>query len=270
MELQVVKSNHIINASYRLSVLEQRIILTCMSKVPRHEVITDQTLYSISAAELAEMTGGDIKTAYRDLKVASKRLFDRSVTLYKEPDGSQRHPSKMLTRWCQSVNYIDAEGRVELRFGTDIIPYINMLSEQFTRYALSAVINMSNSYAIRIYEHFAQWRGTKQEITITVDELKSVLQIEDKYPLFADLKRWVIEKAIQEINEATDLKASYTTRKTGRKVSHIIFKFREKPKPKSEKTKTLTKAQAEKLARPGESYAELYGRLKVGGYTIRS
>ena len=80
-DLQIVKSNHIIEASYRLSVAEQRVILSAISQVRRDQPVTDTVLYSVTAAEIAQLCGTDPKTAYRDLQAAAERLQTRRVSL---------------------------------------------------------------------------------------------------------------------------------------------------------------------------------------------
>ena len=77
----------------------------------------------------------------------------------------------------------------------------------------------------------------------------------------------VLEPALRDINEYSDLEASYTQRKAGRVVSHLIFHFNPKPNAKpmtnpKPKAKRITKAQIEKAARPGESYEEVKARLE--------
>jgi plasmid replication initiation protein len=51
------------------------------------------------------------------------------------------------------------------------------------------------------------------------------LVLEDQYPSIKDFKKRVLEVALSQINEFSDLTASYTQRKTGRVVTHLIFIF---------------------------------------------
>ena len=142
----VVKSNHIIEASYRLSVAEQRVTLSAISQVRRDQPVTDTVLYSVTAAEIAQLCGTDPKTAYRDLQTAAERLQTRRVTLLLEPDGvTIRSKRRRVTCWVQTVDYIDQEGRIEMRFGKDILPYLTGLQREFTRYALSDVAKMTSA-----------------------------------------------------------------------------------------------------------------------------
>ena len=264
-DLQIVKSNHLIEASYRLSIAEQRVVLACIAQVRRDQPVTDSVLYSVSAAEIAELSGTDPKTAYRDLSAAAARLFDRRVTILREPDGSDRIVRKRLTRWVQTVDYIDSEGRVELRVGTDMIPYLSTLSANFTRYALTDVAKMTSAYGIRLYELLVQWGKGSREIS--VDQLRHFLQLEERYPAIKDLKRRVLEPAVEQINIHSPLFVIWEQRKTGKKITHIKFTFTQK-KPhsdtgqKTKNPKLLTESEIAKKALPGESWEAARARLK--------
>ncbi|GAB3478566.1 replication initiation protein [Azotobacter salinestris] len=267
-ELQVVKSNHIISASYRLSTTEQRIILSCIAQVRRDEPVTDEVLYSVTATDIADLCGTDQRTIYRDLAAAAERLFERRVTIMLEPDGSSRPTRKRLTRWVQTVDYIEGEGRVELRFGKDILPFLTGLTEQFTRYQLSAVAKMTSAHAIRLFELLAQY-GNAGRREICIDQLRDWFQLGDSYPVLKDLKRRVIDPAVEQINEHSPLAVTYSQRKAGRKVTHLVFDFAPKEsagpalekKPKQSGPKVLTSYELSKLARPGESEAAALKRL---------
>lgn len=269
-DAQVVKSNHIINASYKLSLMEQRVLLACISKVPRNSGITDEVMYRVTAAEISELCETDIKTAYRDLREATDRLYERSVIIQKDPDGNNRSKRLQKTRWVQTVAYVESEGHIELRFGKDIIPFINLLSEQFTRYALKDIAKMKSVYSIRIYELMAQWRNVKKEFEVDVEYLKHILGIDSQYPLFSDFRKRVIDVAVKEINQHTSFDITYEAKKKCRKITSLKFKFKERKADTSglaeNKSKKLTKKEAESMAFPGESYEELSTRLKVMGY----
>lgn len=263
----VVKSNHIIEASYRLSVAEQRVILSAVSQVRRDQPVTDEILYSVTAAEIAQLCGTDPKTAYRDLQAAAERLQTRRVTLLLEPDGvTIRTKRRRVTCWVQTVDYIDQEGRIEMRFGKDILPYLTGLQREFTRYALSDVAKMTSAYGIRLYEVLVQWPEGHR--VVEVADLRRWLQLEDRYPLMADLRRWVIEPAIEQINEHSPLMVSWSQRKTGRRVTHLVFDYAPK-KPVKAVSKAPTKRKAGKIsdaeiakqARPGESWEAARARL---------
>ncbi|MEA3643461.1 MAG: RepB family plasmid replication initiator protein [Lamprobacter sp.] len=262
---QVYKSNALVEASYRLSIYEQRIILAAISQVRRDTPLTDQHLYRVSAQEIAEMSGVKVDRAYGLMKEAAERLFERRVTLHKEPNGG---PARTLvTRWVQAVEYIESEGSVGLQFAHRMLPYLAQLTEQFTHYALVDVAKMTSAYGIRLYELLIQWRGTGERV-IELDWLRDALQLEGKYPDIQNLKRRVLEPAVDQINELSPLWVKWEQRKTGRRVTHIIFKFGEKSdsKPKKQKKLPIPQKKNAKLSLP-RSYIEKH---KQSGEDIES
>lgn len=264
------KSNALIGAAYRLTVQEQRIVLAAISQVRRDEAVTDEVMYSVSVNALADITGQAAKHAYEELKEAALRLKKRDVRIEYEPNGKGRKPKVMLTGWVQTIAYIDDEGRIELRFSKDILPYINQLSGEFTLYKLENVAKMTSTYAIRLYEMLMQWQG-EGEREIEIDWFKHALQITDDYPRMYDLKKWVVEPAVKQINEHSDLWCKWGQRKTGRKVTHLQFQFGPKPSGKATKPKAIAaggpkiggvpKREIERLARPGETYEQAASRI---------
>ena len=276
----VYKANALVEASYRLSLYEQRIILACISQVRRDEPLTDQQLYIVSARQIAEMTGVSVKRAYQHLKTASERLFDRRVTLHEAPNG-QGGAKIRLTRWVQEVVYQEAQGTVAVRFSQPMVPYLSQLTEQFTRYALEDVAKMTSAHAIRLYELLAQWRSSGER-EVELEWLREALQLEERYSNIRDLKRRVIEPAVEQINEHSPIWVKWSQRKTGRRVSHFVFTFGEKTDKKmsgitDKRRKPKRTASAdqgsqgvlfgiprhliEQQARPGESYEDAALRL---------
>ncbi|WP_083571102.1 replication initiation protein [Halomonas sp. QHL1] len=246
---QIYKSNALVEAQYRLSVAEQRIMLACISQVRRDQPITDDVLYSVSAAEIAAISDTSTKQAYRELEKAALRLKRREVRLVAEPNGQGHKRKIMLTGWVQTIIYVEEEGRVELRFTKDMLPYLTQLTEQFTRYALADIAQMTSSHAIRLYELLCQWRDTGRR-EVEIGWLREALQLDDKYPVLKDFKRRVIEPAIEQINEHSPLWVKWDQRKTGRRVSHLIFTFGEKTDEKKGRKKRQEEQKT--LGPPGE------------------
>lgn len=266
----VYKSNALVEAAYRLSVQEQRIILACIGQVRRDEQVTDEVLYSVTAADLANLSGMAVSDAYKELKEAALRLKRREVRLTQEPNGKGKKPKVMITGWVQTIFYIEGEGRVELRFTKDMLPYLTDLQREFTRYALSDVAKMTSAHGIRLYELLAQWPDGHREVAL--NDLRRWLQLEDRYPSIKDFKLRVLDPAVAQINEHSPLAVTWEQRKTGRKVTHLTFTFGPKkptkaagkaPRKTTERRKggKLSEAEMQALARPGETWEQLRARL---------
>lgn len=258
----VYKSNAIISASYRLSLAEQRVIIACISQIRKSESVTDEIRYSVGAKELSEVTGSSIPSSFRDLKSVANRLFDRYVMIADGPNGTGKLPEVLKTRWVQSIVFIKKEARVELRFGKEILPYLNELSKQFTKYTLQNVAQLNSSYGFRLYELLKQWDGVGEK-EVSIEALKEAYQIDGKYKAIKDFKKYVLEPAVTDVNTHSDLNVTWEQRKTGRRVTHLKFKFKaKKEKAVNKKSLGSWKSHIEKHARPGETYESANARLK--------
>jgi plasmid replication initiation protein len=261
--LTVVKSNKVIESSYRLTLNEQRLVLACIAKIKKGQRISANDRFEVSAVEFADVFKITVDQAYRELQEVAERLYARSITIL-NPDPKDSRITHLKTRWISSIAYASKQGSLVLRFAQDIIPFISLLEGNFKPYLLECVAGMSSIYGIRFYELMMQWES-KGEREIALDELKRILDLDGQYAAIKDFKKYVIEPAMRDINEHSNLEASYTQRKSGRVVTHLIFKFKPKVTPKSEvhpKIKRITKSQIEKAARPGESYEEVKARLE--------
>lgn len=262
----VVKSNALIQTSYRLTANEQKIILACISQVRRDEPITDQVMYTISASDFSGIYGTNLAPTYRDLKTAALKLKRREVRITQETNGKGRRKETLITSWVQSIKYSEGSGEVKLRFNHDILPYLAELNECFTSYSLSNIVKMSSTYGVRIYEILMQWMAAGER-EVSIEWLKDILLLQDKYKTMCNFKARVLDPAIKDINKNSDIQVTFTQRKTGRKVTHLRFKFSLKEnKTTSKKTEQrifgVAKSVIEKQARPGETYEQAASRVK--------
>lgn len=271
---QIYKSNALIEASYRLTPAEQRIMLCCISKVRRDQHITDDVMYKVSASDYAKLVGTDSHSIYKEIADAALRLKRREVWLHERPNGEGKYSRTLVTGWVQSIAYVRSEGYVELRFTKDMLPYLTQLTEQFTRYALEDIAKMTSSHAIRLYELLCQWNSIGRR-EISIEWLRELFQLDGKYPFLRDFKRRVIEIAVDQVNSYSPLWVEWEQKKSGRRVTHLVFTFGVKEehndrfgKPsKTAKNKSIgsiygiPKAVIEKKAVPGESYEDTALRI---------
>lgn len=228
----IVKSNALIQAAYKLTVAEMNIILSAIAQVRRDGDITDEKMYVITANALSDMTGFGAKHQYRELQAASEKLWERTLTI---KDPKTKEVRKI--RWVQEAVYKENQGIVELRFSKPILPYLMQLSEQFTSYSLRHVSQMKSQYGIRLYELLVQWRRAGDR-EIEIEWLRSIFCLGDKYPSIKDLKLRVINPAIADVNNYSDLWVKLGQRKCGRTVVAFQFSFGLKEKEKTVSNKS--------------------------------
>ena len=251
MDKQIVKSNHVIEASYRLSLNEQRLILLCIQQIKKGQAITPESAFLVSATDIANAYNVTKDRAYTLLQEVADRLYERSLTIQK-PD--PEYPQKQTkTRWITAIDYLENEGRIYLYFAPKVIPYISLLESGFTRYNLEYIAPMTSVYGVRFYELFKCWlMGDKSKTkSIPLDELKSLLDVKAQYPSMKDFKFYVLDRGLEDVNQHTDLLVSYENTRTGRKITGLDFTINVKqkqPKTAEPKPSKATKPESPKTS----------------------
>ena len=188
---------------------------------------TDMPL-RIDALRYADVFGTTRQNAYMRMKEAEETLFNRRFSFFDE-DGKL-----VKSRWISQVKYLDNEGAIEIVFTPAVvqgISRINGVKEFFTQYLLSQTANLKSVYSSRLYELLIQWRSTGKTPIINLEDFRAQLGVEeDQYKLMSDFKKRVLDLAINDINEKTDIKATYQQHKKGRSISGFSFTFKQKKK----------------------------------------
>lgn len=261
----VTKSNHLVEATYALSLAEQRLLLLALARVDSREPLTVGICHTITLADVIDIYGVSRPQAYDLLCQVAQRLYARSVVIH-GPFPHQPDVALIETRWVASIRYHDGQGALSIVFAPDILPFLSQLRERFTSYHLKSVASMTSGYAIRLYELLVQWREAGSRM-VELFWLRERLDLGDKYPNIRDFKNRVLRPAINQINAHSDLWVEWDQHKAGRTVVAFTFTFglkaektdSAKPVPK----KRMTTKELERAARPGESWEELKQRLGV-------
>ena len=224
----VVKANILIEASYKLDLVEMRLILLAIIEARESKTLIDaNSLIKISAKKYAEMFDISLKNSYSLLRGACKTLFDRQFS-YMDWDWDllTDETSKVFftSRWVSKVGY--KPGFVYLSFAPDVIPLISRLEKEFTRYDLLQISKFSSIYAVRIYEMCMQWRAVKK-FYISLFDLRHTLGLaEDELIRIDNFKKKVLDVAKDQINEFSDISINYEPQKSGAKITGFEFKIK--------------------------------------------
>lgn len=228
----VSKANDLVEAKYRLTVQEQKIILMAISKINPMESEFNNP-YSLSIDEVAEACEINRGGTYQKVAAAVDKLMTRLVKL-KTDDGH------VVTHWIQKARYYTGQGHFEFWFDEDMKPYLLNLKE-YISYDRKAVLQFQSQYSFRIYEILKKWQGANKgnQFSVKVEQIREVLGIrKTEYRLFADFKRRVIDKAKVELTQQSDLTFEYHTWKEGRAVVGLVFKIKDNvPTGKPKKVK---------------------------------
>ena len=225
----IVKDNALIQASYTLDTVEQRLILLAIAEARETgHGITENSLLEVHASSYINTFNVEKHTAYTVLRDASKSLFDRYVT-YHDINPKTGKDRSFHCRWVDKIGYEPQTGIVFLRFTQDIVPLITRLEENFTKYELEQVSRLTSSYAIRLYELLIQWRSAGKTPIFDLSIFRQQLGVEaHQYKTMSNFKTYVLDFALKQVNELTDITAKYEQHKKGRSISGFSFSFKQK------------------------------------------
>lgn len=276
----VVKDNALINASYSLDTTEQRLIL--LSIVRARETgqgISPESKLKIYASDYMKQFNVAKSSAYEAMKSAVNNLFSRQFSFI-EIDSESGVKKVVKSRWVSQIAYIDELAQVEVIFTPAVVPLITRLEECFTTYQLNQVSQLTSKYAIRLYELLIQWRKLGKTPIFEINDFRSKIGIEgNEYPRMSNFKSFVLDVALKQINDFTDVTAEYEQHKSGRSITGLSFKFKitQEENDSANMAIELTEKQillfsnklaydpefSSKHAVVGESYQDLEKRLSL-------
>ncbi|WP_435791400.1 replication initiation protein [Clostridium sp.] len=220
----VYQSNRLVEASYTLTVVEQKLIRLLASMINKDD--DDIKEYKFKTKELIKVLNTSDSRFYRDIDSITDLLMQRIIKI-KSVDTSDF----MKYHWVDTAKYV--KGVLILKINKDLKPFYLGL-DCYTKYQLRNIMQFKSTYSFRLYELFKQYEGIGHRI-LTVEMLRDSLNIsKDQYPKYANLKQKVINVAVKEINANTDLLIAYNEIKEVRKIVSVQFSIIKKNKAKSE------------------------------------
>jgi len=231
----VVKDNSLIDASFNLSLVEQRLMLMAIVEAREVDKLTPDTPIEVKATAYRDQYKTDKSEAYKQLSDATKQLFNRQFSYTDQYKGED---CITVARWVNRASYLNDNGTVVLYMSSEVISMISRLEANFTQYLLEQVSDFKSKHSIRLYELLIKYRDVGNSKKFDIKELRSKLGLEDnEYSTMSNFKSRVLDVAIKEIGDKADIQIKYEQFKEGRKVSHILFKFVKKKEKKQKESK---------------------------------
>jgi len=227
----VVKTNYLNTVLQNLKLSEIRIVqLAVVDARETGTGLSAEIPLRIDAKRYAEVFNTTRQNGYLMMKEAEDTLFNRRFS-YVDDEGKL-----VKSRWLSQVRYLDDEGAIEVVFTPAVVQGITRIDgaeEFFTKYLLEQTAEMDSNYSVRLYELLVQWKQAKKTPVFELEKFRGQLGLEsDEYQTMSNFKKRVLNLAVEEINEKSDLNVSYTQKKKGRKIAGFSFTVHEKPKAK--------------------------------------
>lgn len=211
----VKKSNSAISSRVKGYSLNQiKIMNLAISELTEHTTAND--VLSFQAVDLLKAIGlgGNNHT---ELRKATLDMI-RGIEIPRADGGFSQVPI------FHEIEY-HIGGTVDIRFHEKVLPLLVQAKTEYTKYYFQNIQRLKSTYSVKIYELCKQYQNTKQGYRdLTIDELKIYLDIPlKKYPRFSNFKQKILNVAVPEINEKTDIKLDIESIKKGRSVTGIRF-----------------------------------------------
>ncbi len=244
----VARDNDLIQKGrYGLSLVQQKCVLYCISKVKPTDA--PDTEYDIDLHEFYRLLG------YKsDSYTGMKTLWQQIGSVRWWLDGETEEDDDILLGWFTKVHLNERSSSVTITFHPDIYPYIHNLvadkekKKYFTTYQLQNITLMKHRYSIRIYDllksyqynnkiwQFEMGTGSHHDLMRRISDCdeKGKPLIPKSWDNYSFFNRDVLQPAVDEINQYTDIKIAYEVSKTDlsgkkhRRYASILFAMVEK------------------------------------------
>lgn len=209
-KIMTVRPESIIEARFSLSNKQNSIVDMVLSKIKDD----DNLRYTLDIKEYESLIKTDTSNIYRDFKKAVKTFENKGFTIVDEDN-----PDGVWFSWFSKIKYRDSEGKIDVNVDIDFKKILYEVKKKIF-YDMSYTLNMKSNYSQRLYYYMKSFEDTGWRIDI-LDELAEKLEAPESYKNFANMKKYVLDKAKAEVNDITDIEFYYIPIKTGRKVTHI-------------------------------------------------
>jgi len=223
----VTIDNKLAQASYSLSLTEQRLIYIILSKISpdyfRKETETEindkifynkvttkedrfiqgddfdsTTLFQLSVQDFAEFCDIRLDNAREDLIEATARLLSRKVTVQKETGGF------VSFNWLQGIEYDEVTDIISLRWSYYILPYIQNLTKYFTKLRLNELLGLKSTYSWKLYQLLLSKKGEnnyKRNVEIDFETILFCLNVPISCREFKFFNSKILQKSLKEISK---------------------------------------------------------------------
>lgn len=215
-ELEIRQHNVLTNARYEYTELQLDLLFFIISKLRKGD---KETLYQLDIMELSGLTGKRYNGAY-----LHKATADMGSRMLEVEDAKEYRQIWMF----QQIRYLKGQGIIEFDLTRHVLPYLFELKNNFTSYELAAALRLTSKYAKRIYPLCSQWKDKGETKKYDIEDFKKMLGLldekgNDKAARISDLKTKVLDIAVKQINEHTELHISYKLEKKGKAFKNIVF-----------------------------------------------
>ena len=217
------QSNFLIEARYKLTLHEFRIITVIMSMVSQND--QDFKEYRIDLGDVKKLIQDVNKLQTKnesiitELKKATKGLLSKPLIIISGNETIQMN-------WISSAKYEKGKSYVSIKLDPELKPYLLKIRSNYTDFELQELLSLKSFYSAKIYELMKQFFPNIPKRKFKIEELQQILGCD--YPKYGNFKERVLKSSVIEINNKTALTIDFEEKKEGKKITDIVFNIRGK------------------------------------------
>ena len=278
---KVVEHNSLITSIAKMDKTPLKMFELAVSCINTEEPPKDNIIY-LSKAELFTFFKVDDSNKHTRFKQAIELMQKQAFFQIKEVKDKGYEMTSIVP--IPTVKWNSYNDDVMIRFNQDIMPYLIELKQNFTKYALSEIMELNSKYSIILYkwlsmnynqyEHYSNKGGRRAEQvenyrnpSISVKELRTITDTVNEYKEFWNFENRVLKKGIEEINAHTSFNVSYDKIKAGRSIDSIVFHIEKKRQADDNSYKLEDKVYQDDKKAKEENEQLLSGKALQSPYT---
>ena len=278
---KVVEHNSLITSIAKMDKTPLKMFELAVSCINTEEPPKDNAVY-LSKEELFSFFKVSDNDKHSRFKQAVAKMQEQAFFEIKEEKNKGFKFRRILP--IPTVEWTDYDDKVMIRFNQDIMPYLIELKQNFTKYALSEIMELNSKYSIILYkwlsmnynqyEHYSNKGGRRAEQvesyrnpSISVKELRTITDTVNEYKETYHFFRYIVENSLKVINAHTSFNVSYEKIKKGRSIDSIVFHIEKKRKADDNSYKLEDQAYIEGKKAKEETEKDLYTESMQSPYT---
>lgn len=234
-DYSLVQSNDLIEASYRITRNEMRLLILALSRVDSRGGNPGRIhLYPKEFTEMFKTNEQKVWVTMRDALIG---LMKKQIEFFRLDHNAKK--TIHMVNWLDDASFYERQqdcSKISLCFSRSVEPYLFELKGNFTICSLDAVQKLTNPIALRLYwillSHIKKAKNTHNKkgsnleshtIKISIPRFRALFP--DLSKRFDDLKKRTLIPALEQIQTLTDISLAWETIKTGKTVTDIEINY---------------------------------------------
>lgn len=217
----LMKHNDIVNGKYEITVNSNRVFTYLLYEFQK-DLDKSRLTCEISRENLASLVNGNVDKTVKGLTTILMNLRKKDLFLMDElQDGSIDF---IAGGFIDNATYNNKTDKFTIVADARIHKLLHRyLEDGYTPINLEIWLSLKNRYSQRLYDLLRAWTGTKTTVSYSIERLRELMLLENKYKQYPDFRKRVIIPAIEELNSTGYFEISYEENKKGRNIDSIDF-----------------------------------------------